>query len=130
MNRYGIKHNNSDSFGVQAASFAVAGALITLVSYGCSFVSGTERGAADTAKASGFTDVTVTDTKRFLPGLRGCDRSDSVGFSLEAKNTEDQPVTLTVCSALFKGDTIRNTMLVPAEDQDATATTIGMDGNG
>ena len=134
MGRRRFKQNRSiqrgESLGYQAAIVGAVMSAALLGSYGCSYVSGTEDGAADTAKASGFTDVTVTDTKRFLPGLRGCDRNDSVGFSLEARNTEDQPVTLTVCSALFKGDTIRNTMLVPAEDQDATATTIGMDGNG
>lgn len=128
MNRYGIKHNNSDSFGVQAAFLTVAGALITLVSYGCSFVSGTEGGAADTVKASGFTDVTVTSTKRFLPGFRGCDKNDYIGFDLEAINSTGQPVTLTVCSAPFKGDTIRDTKLVPEEDQDVTTVSTGSNG--
>ena len=64
--------------------------------------------AVRTLESAGYTEVEVTDKAWFAVGLRGCDKSDTVRFTVEAVNPAGQPVEVYVCASLLNGGTIRN----------------------
>ena len=60
------------------------------------------------ASAQGFSQATITQELRILPGFAGCDGGDAAGFHMTGINSKGDKVTFTACSGWpFKGITIR-----------------------
>lgn len=64
--------------------------------------------AIHTAVSAGYTSPRITDRHNIAPGFWGCGEGDAVGFEVDAKNPNGQPVHILVCAGwLFKSATVR-----------------------
>jgi hypothetical protein len=63
--------------------------------------------AYNTAEGIGFTNVEVTSRDWILIQFAGCDKSDSVKFTVTGTNPAGEEQTFYVCAGLFKGGTPR-----------------------
>ena len=105
--RYGNTRRSSGGWVGLIVTFAVA-----LLLWGISMILGytvVDEGKGTRALENlGFTNVHVVDKSVFLIQLRGCDKTDSVQFTVEGTDTGGTVRQLEVCAGLFKGGTIRS----------------------
>ena len=95
---------------LKAGVYAGAISIAVLLNRGCTAVtemSYDTQDAEQTAEDMGFTQPEVTETSRWLVGLQGCDKYDSIGFEMTAINAQGQEVDILVCKGLLKGATVR-----------------------
>jgi len=67
-----------------------------------------EVSAVRVARATGYSQVKVTDHSWFLTGLRGCEASDASRFRIDAVNAAGEPTKVEICMGWpFKNGTVR-----------------------
>lgn len=64
--------------------------------------------AVKAAAVAGYSDIRVTDTAIVTVSLRGCDRFDTVRFTVRGVSPAGSEQDFFVCASLFKGGTIRS----------------------
>ena len=105
--RYGNTHRSSGGWVGLIVTFAV-GLLLWCVSMILGYTVVDEGKGTRALENLGFTNVHVVDKSVFLVQLRGCDKSDSVKFTVEGTDSSGVVRQLEVCAGLLKGGTIRS----------------------
>jgi hypothetical protein len=60
------------------------------------------------AEAAGYMQPRVVEEHYFFVGWQGCSSGDAAAFLVSAKNAQEKPVSILVCSGWpFKGSTVR-----------------------
>lgn len=99
--------------GYTLIELMVAVVVILIVFFAIDALSSSSKdsiGAISAAEASGFQNVKVVSTHRFISAyFNGCDKNDWKATAMTATNPIGKTVTITVCEGLlFKGATIRH----------------------
>ena len=68
----------------------------------------TEQTAINAAEDAGYTDIEVVDKSVWFVGLQGCDKNDTVRFTVRGTNVRNEEREFYVCAGVFKGGTIRS----------------------
>lgn len=75
--------------------------------WGIGAVTCNDEGAANAARAMGFSQVEVQKSGFMFTGFRGCDEKDFSWYKVSAVNANGDNVNLRVCKGMFKGYTVR-----------------------
>ena len=81
--------------------------IIVGVSATCGSIASDEGKALQAARDFGFSEPKIKAEHVISPEFYGCSSSDSVGYEVEALNSEGKPVLLAVCGGYLKGYTVR-----------------------
>lgn len=94
------------SIFVACLMLVLAASLFILV-FGRGIFVGEDK-AIRAAEIRGYSNVEVTDKNVFFVGLRGCDETDAVRFTVRAINPAGEEVEFIICSGWFlKDSTLR-----------------------